>query len=81
MGDTLMIKEAERMNNMPKSATAAGLGDSELGVLDLEKGTFTAFSREGYNARYEWSLGWFDDDRVEIWSGQWSAEAVYIYRF
>lgn len=43
-----------------------GLGISQIGVLDLEKGTFTAFDREGYETLREVSLGWFDDSRVMI---------------
>lgn len=61
--------------------SAAGLGVSELGVLDLEKGTFTSFDREGYDALYEWTMGWFDDDRVAIHARTPDGETLYLYLY
>lgn len=60
-----------------------GLGVSELGVLDLEKGTFISFDREGYDALYEWTMGWFDDDRVEIHARtqDGKTQCLYLYEF
>lgn len=57
------------------------LGISSLGVLDLKTGIFTAFDREGYEKLYEWSLGWFDDDRVEVWSKASGTDVLYLYGF
>jgi len=49
-----------------RDAGLKGLGIAQIGVLDLEQGTFTAFDREGYETLREVSLGWFDDDRILI---------------
>ena len=45
---------------------AEGLGISQLGVVDLEKGTFIAFDREGYGNLYEEGIGWSNDSTVSI---------------
>lgn len=61
--------------------SVSGLGISELGVLDLEKGVFLSFDREGYDALYEWSVGWFDDDRAEIHAYSQDGETQYLYLY
>ena len=61
--------------------SAAGLGVSKLGVLDLEKGTFTSFDREGYDGLYEWAIGWFGDDRVAIHSRAQDGSTLYLYLY
>ena len=43
-----------------------GLGISQIGVADLEKGTFFAFDRDGYDNLYEGGIGWQDDNTVGI---------------
>lgn len=43
-----------------------GLGISQIGVADLEKGTFFAFDRDGYENLHEGSIGWEDDNTVSI---------------
>ena len=59
-----------------------GLGISSLGVMDLEKGTFTLLDRENYAALREGSLGWFDEDRVAISAhGADSYEDAYLYLY
>lgn len=45
---------------------ADGLGIVQLGVVDLEKGTFIAFDREGYGNLYEEGIGWSNDSTVSI---------------
>lgn len=45
---------------------AEGLGIVQLGVVDLEKGTFIAFDREGYGNLYEEGIGWSNDSTVSI---------------
>lgn len=60
---------------------ADGLGISELGVLDLEKGVFITFDREGYDAMYEYAVGWFDDDRAAIWAWSQEHETQYLYLY
>ena len=61
-----------------------GLGISSLGVMDLEKGTFTLLDRDSDASLYEASLGWFDEDRVAIWgyaSEDFTQTCLYLYRF
>lgn len=43
-----------------------GLGIAQIGILDLEKQSFTLLDREGYEARREGIMSWFDNDRVVI---------------
>lgn len=43
-----------------------GLGFSQLGVVDLEKGIFIAFDREGYENLREGNIVWEDDNTVSI---------------
>lgn len=62
---------------MDKAVT--GLGVSQIGVLDLEHHTFTLLDREGYETRYESSIGWFDDSRVVIWANTEDYGYLYIY--
>lgn len=47
-------------------SSVPGLGVSQIGVLDLEKRSFTLLDREGYEVRFEGSMSWFDNDRVVI---------------
>lgn len=57
-----------------------GLGISSLGVMDLEKGTFTLLDREHYGAVYEGVLGWFDEDRIAITAhGKDDYNQTYLY--
>lgn len=59
-----------------------GLGISELTVLDLERGTAAALSREGYDVRHETTVSWFDDDRVVIRSEEADGVCLLsLYRF
>lgn len=59
------------------------LGIAQLGVIDLEKGTFVAFDREGYENLYESSLHWEDNHTVSIDAASSDGETQYIflYRF
>lgn len=67
--------------SVTEEITDESMGFSQLGVLDLEGGTFTAFDREGYAGLKEWCIGWFDDNRVEISSSQSGTNALYLYTF
>lgn len=62
---------------------ADGLGISQLGVIDLEKGAFFAFDREGYENLHEESIGWEDDCTVSLGATSSDGEARYIllYQF
>ncbi len=58
---------------------AKGLGVSEVGVLDLQKHTFTLLDRKGYEARYEASIGWFDENRIAIRANNDNYGYLYLY--
>lgn len=60
-----------------------GLGISQIGVADLEKGTFIAFDREGYENLYEGGIGWTDDNTVSINAHTPDRETQYLllYQF
>jgi hypothetical protein len=58
---------------------ATGLGVSQIGVLDLKRYTFTLLDREGYEARHEASVSWFDDSRVVIWADTDDYGYLYLY--
>lgn len=57
---------------------AEGLGISQLGVVDLEKGTFIAFDREGYGNLYEEGIGWSNDNTVSINARSSDGETRYL---
>lgn len=59
----------------------SSLGISQLGVLNLETGVFTAFDREGYDSLQEWSVGWFDENRAVIRCQGPDRDAIYLYAF
>ena len=60
-----------------------GLGISQIGVADLEKGIFFAFDREGYENLYERGIGWADDHTVSIRASTLDDETHYLllYQF
>lgn len=60
-----------------------GLGIAQLGVVDLEKGTFIAFDREGYQNLHEEAIGWSDDNTVSINAHTPDGETRYLllYQF
>lgn len=62
---------------------ADGLGISQLGVIDLEMGTFIAFDREGYEDLYESSLHWEDNRTVSIdaASSDGGTRYILLYQF
>ena len=56
---------------------------SQLGVIDLERGTFTAFDRETV-ANVRESLFWLDDNRVAVENtavGDVAVRGLYLYEF
>ena len=57
---------------------AEGLGISQLGMVDLEKGTFIAFDREGYGNLYEEGIGWSNDSTVSINARSSDGETRYL---
>ena len=59
-----------------------GLGISQLGIIDMEKGTYTVLEREGYEVREEAAVGWFNNDRISILASNSSGENyLYLYSF
>ena len=62
---------------------APGLGISQIGVADLEKGIFFAFDREGYENLYEGGIGWDGDDTMSIRASTLDDETHYLllYQF
>ena len=62
---------------------AEGLGISQIGVVDMKKGVFFAFDREGYETLYESEITWADDDTVCISASTGDGEAQYLllYQF
>lgn len=57
---------------------AEGLGIVRLGVVDLEKGTFIAFDREGYGNLYEEDISWSNDSTVSINACSFDGETRYL---
>ena len=60
---------------------AEGLGIVQLGVVDLKKGTFIAFDREGYGNLYEEGIGWSDDSTVSINARSSDGETRYLIMY
>ena len=58
-----------------------GLGISQMGVVDLEKGVFFAFDREGYENLHEESIGWEDDNTVGIGARTQDYETRYLIMY
>lgn len=60
-----------------------GLGISQIGVADLEKGVFFAFDREGYENLHEGGIGWDDDSTVSIRASTLDNKTQYLllYQF
>lgn len=60
-----------------------GLGITKLGMIDLEKSSFIAFDREGYENLYEGGIGWDDDNTVSIRASTPDDETHYLllYQF
>lgn len=52
---------------------------SQMGVLDLEEGSFIAFDREGEQIPAESSVGWMDNRRVAVCAGAGEESYLYLY--
>lgn len=61
------------------SSAGSGLAVSEMGILSLNEYSFTVFSREGYETRYEGSVSWFDNDRILIEAVSGQDNYLYIF--
>lgn len=80
-GSFLSNRTGDKFAYYAADSAADGLGIAQLGVLDLKAGKFTAFDRVGYDGLREWSVGWFDNDRVGVRSTGPEGEVLYLYRF
>lgn len=83
-GDKFMISPSQnKLLYYHTDPDMDGLGITQLGVLDLEKGTFIAFDREGYQNLHEEAIGWEDDNTVSINARTPDGETQYLllYQF
>lgn len=79
MGDEFMPSPSgNKLLYYSSDSKAEGLGISQLGVVDLEKGTFIAFDREGYGNLYEEGIGWSNDSTVSINARSSDGETRYL---
>lgn len=62
-----------------QTGTGEDIWVTRIGILDLEKKTFVSFEREGEGTPREYSISWFDNDRVGIESR--TEEDWYLYLF
>ena len=78
-GDSFMSSPSgNKLLYYASDSKAKGLGIVQLGVADLEKGTFIAFDREGYGNLYEEGIGWNDDSTVSINARSADGETWYL---
>ncbi len=83
-GDDFMISPFEtKLLYYHSAPDLDGLGITQLGVIDLERKTFTAFDREGYEDLHEEAIGWEDDSTVSINARTSDGETQYLllYQF
>ena len=79
MGDEFMPSPSgNKLLYYSSDSKAEGLGISQLGMVDLEKGTFIAFDREGYGNLYEEGIGWSNDSTVSINARSSDGETRYL---
>lgn len=69
--------------SMDPDPEVEGLGISQIGVVDLEKGVFFAFDRDGYENLHEEGIGWSDNNTVSINASTPDGETQYLllYQF
>lgn len=78
-GDNFMISPfGDKLLYFSMDPEVEGLGISQIGVVDLEKGIFFAFDREGYENLNESGIGWNDNNTVSIEAGTLDGEAQYL---
>ncbi len=83
-GDSFQLNPSgNRLLYFSMNSNADSLGISQIGVADLEKGTFFAFDREGYDNLHEGGIGWDDDNTVSIRASTLDNETQYllVYQF
>jgi hypothetical protein len=77
-GDFISSPSLAKLLYWREDKDADGLAIAELGALDLEKGTFLAFDREGYDTVYEYAVGWLDDDRAAVYARDQDGQGAYL---
>lgn len=78
-GDSFMLNPAgDKLLYFSTDSESDGLGISQIGVADLEKGTFFAFDREGYENLHESGIGWSSDNTVSINADSLDGETRYL---
>lgn len=83
-GDSFQLNPSgNKLLYFSRDYKADGLGISQIGVADLEKGVFFAFDREGYENLYEGGIGWDDDNTVSIRARTLDSKTQYllVYQF
>ena len=83
-GDSFMLNPAgNKLLYFARDSVSEGLGISQIGIADLDKGTFFAFDREGYENLHEGGIGWDDDSTVSIRARTLDNETQYLllYQF
>ena len=83
-GDDFMLNPSgTKLLYFARDTQSEGLGISQIGVADLEKGVFFAFDREGYENLHEGGIGWDDDSTVSIRASTLDNETQYLllYQF
>lgn len=81
-GDSFMLNPAgNKLLYFARDSVSEGLGISQIGVADLEKGVFFAFDREGYENLYEGGVGWDDDNTVSIRARTLDDETHYLLMY
>ncbi len=78
-GDSFMLNPAgDKLLYFSTDSESDGLGISQIGVADLDKGVFFAFDREGYENLHESGIGWSDDNTVSINAHTPDRETQYL---
>lgn len=78
-GDDFMVSPSgDKLLYFSTDSKTEGLGISQLGVADMEKGVFFAFDREGYENLHEEAIGWNDDSTVSINASTSDGETQYL---
>lgn len=82
-GMFLISPQGDKLLYFVTDPDTEGLGITQIGVLDMEKRTFIAFDREGYEKLHEGAIGWVDDNTVSIDASVPDGETRYVllYQF
>jgi hypothetical protein len=76
---TIPNRDGSKIAFVTMNHASTGLGISQIGVLNLTTQTFTLLDREGFDARHEATVSWFDEDRIVIWAVNENDHDLYLY--